>query len=120
MSNTDVVMNFIQAWNDRDWDAIDAAFTEDVVYHNMPMEPLLGKAAASAMIRGMQPKSVDWQVLNIAENGNVVLTERVDNFVLADDKTLSIPVMGTMEIENGKIKAWRDYFDLATFTGQMA
>lgn len=120
MSNTEIVMNFIQAWNDRDWDAIENAFTEDVVYHNIPMAPLEGKTAAAGMIRGMQPQSVDWQVLNIAENGNVVLTERVDNFVLADGKPLSVPVMGAMEIENGRIKAWRDYFDLATFTRQTA
>ena len=120
MSNTEVVMNFIQAWNDKDWDAIEDAFTDDVVYHNIPMERLEGKAAASAGIRAMQPQSVDWQVLNIAENGNVVLTERVDNFVMQDGKEISVPVMGTMEIEDGKIKAWRDYFDLATFTQQMA
>lgn len=120
MSNTDVVMKFIQAWNDKDWDAIEAAFTDDVVYHNIPMEALEGKAAASAGIRAMQPESVDWQVLNIAENGNVVLTERLDNFVMADGKQISVPVMGTMEIEDGKIRAWRDYFDLATFTNQMA
>jgi limonene-1,2-epoxide hydrolase len=31
-----------------------------------------------------------------------------------------VPVMGTFEIENGKIKAWRDYFDLNTFASQMA
>jgi limonene-1,2-epoxide hydrolase len=48
-----------------------------------------------------------------------VLTERVDNFDLAGGKKLSLPVMGTFEIENGKIQAWRDYFDLATFTSQM-
>ncbi len=120
MSNTQVVLDFIQAWNNCDWDAIDSAFAEDVVYHNIPMEPLNGKAAASAAIRAMAPAEVDWQVLNIAENGNVVLTERVDNFVMADGRPLSVPVMGTMEIEEGKIKAWRDYFDLATFTGQMA
>jgi limonene-1,2-epoxide hydrolase len=28
--------------------------------------------------------------------------------------------MGTFEIENGKIKAWRDYFDLQTFMSQMS
>jgi limonene-1,2-epoxide hydrolase len=50
----------------------------------------------------------------------VVLTERVDNFVLADGKQLSLPVMGTMVIEDGKIKVWRDYFDLASFSSQMA
>jgi limonene-1,2-epoxide hydrolase len=120
MTNSEIVMNFIQAWNERDWDAIEAAFTDDVVYHNIPMPPLQGKQAAMAFITGMQPKSVDWQVLNIAENGDVVLTERVDNFVLADGKDLSVPVMGAMEIDNGKIRAWRDYFDLATFTNQMA
>ena len=120
MTNTEIVLNFIQAWNDMDWAAVEDAFTEDVLYHNIPMEPIHGKAAAAAVGPGMAPRSVDWQVLNIAENGNVVLTERVDNFVLADGKTLSIPVMGTMEIENGKIKVWKDYFDLATFTAQMA
>ena len=68
----------------------------------------------------MQPQQVDWEVLNIAENGNVVLTERIDNFVLSDGKHLSVPVMGTMELQDGRISAWRDYFDLATFTSQMA
>jgi limonene-1,2-epoxide hydrolase len=71
-------------------------------------------------VRGMAPVGVDWKVLSIAENGNKVLTERLDNFDLAGGKKLSVPVMGTFEIENGKIKAWRDYFDLATFTSQMA
>lgn len=120
MTNSETVMNFIQAWNELDWGAVEAAFTDDVVYHNIPMAPLQGKQAAMAFITGMQPESVDWQVLNIAENGNVVLTERVDNFVMAGGKDLSLPVMGVMEIHNGKIRAWRDYFDLATFTNQMA
>ena len=119
MSEIDAVRDFVQAWNDKNWDAIEAAFTEDVVYHNIPMDPLSGKAAAMAAIRGMQPDSVNWQILNIAQNGNVVLTERLDDFVLPGGKPLSMPVMGVMEFENGKIRAWRDYFDLATFTAQM-
>ena len=120
MSNMNVVLDFIQAWNRQDWDEVEDALTDDVVYHNIPMHPHEGKAAAVAAIRGMQVKEVDWQVLHIAENDGVVLTERVDNFVMADDKAVSVPVMGAMEIEGGKIKAWRDYFDLATFTSQTA
>ena len=120
MSNSQIVLDFIQAWNEKNWDAIEAAFTEDVVYHNIPMDPAEGKTAAMAIIRGMEPEEVDWEVLNIAENGNAVLTERVDNFVMPGGKKLSLPVMGTMEIQDGKIKAWRDYFDLASFTSQMA
>ncbi len=49
-----------------------------------------------------------------------MLTERLDQFDLANGKKISIPVMGTFEIENGKIKAWRDYFDLNTYVSQMS
>ena len=120
MSDIDVVMDFIQAWNEKDWDAIEDAFTDDVVYHNIPMEPLRGKAAAVAAIRAMQPEEVDWQVLNIAAADGVVLSERVDNFVMRDGARVSLPVMGAMEIVDGRIRAWRDYFDLASFTSQMS
>ncbi|MEM7080522.1 MAG: limonene-1,2-epoxide hydrolase family protein [Pseudomonadota bacterium] len=120
MNNTQIVESFIDAWNRMDWDAVIDALADDVVYHNIPMAPLNGKDAAAGMILGMQPQSVAWRMVNIAENGNVVLTERVDDFVMGDGKEVSLPVMGTFEIEDGKITAWRDYFDLASFTSQMA
>ncbi|MFT5335101.1 MAG: limonene-1,2-epoxide hydrolase [Halioglobus sp.] len=120
MSNTQIVMDFIDAWNRMDWDAVVAAFSEDVVYHNIPMEELRGKGVVAEFVtNGMDLKSVDWEVLSIAENGNKVLTERIDNFYLSSGKTVSMPVMGTFEIVDGHITAWRDYFDLATFTTQM-
>lgn len=119
MSNSEVVLQFIQAWNDKDWDLIESLFTQDVVYHNIPMQPLNGRTEAMTMIRGMQPQEVDWQVLHIAQSGDVVLTERVDNFVMQDGKSVSLPVMGTMQLRSNKICAWRDYFDLPSFTSQM-
>ena len=120
MSNSAIVEAFIDGWNRMDWDLVVGLLAEDVFYHNIPMEPINGRAQAEAFIRGMAPQSVDWQLIAIAENGAQVLTERIDNFVMADGKTVSLPVMGTFEIEEGKIKAWRDYFDLQTFTSQMA
>jgi limonene-1,2-epoxide hydrolase len=120
VSNTELVLAFIDAWNRMDWDAVVDMFSDDVIYHNIPMERIEGKEAARAFITSMKPEAVDWEVLSIAENGNKVLTERVDAFRLPGGKTLSIPVMGTFEIDGGKITAWRDYFDLATFTRQMA
>ena len=120
MTNSEIVIAFVDAWNRMDWEAVVDMLADDVVYHNIPMEKLEGKAAASAFITGMQPESVNWEMLSIAENGNKVLTERVDNFDLPGGKKISLPVMGTFEIENGRIKAWRDYFDLGTFTSQMA
>jgi limonene-1,2-epoxide hydrolase len=120
MSNTQIVLNFIDAWNRMDWDAVIGFLAEDVICHNIPMEKIEGREAAAAFITGMQPESVNWEMISIAENGSKVLTERVDNFELPGGKKLSIQVMGTFEIRDGKIEAWRDYFDLATFTSQMA
>lgn len=120
MTNSEIVTAFVEAWNRMDWDAVVDMLSDDVVYHNIPMAPIEGKEAARAFIVGMQPEAVDWQILAIAENGDKVLTERVDNFDMAGGKKISLPVMGTFEIENGKISAWRDYFDLPTFTSQMA
>lgn len=119
-TNTDIVMAFIDAWNRMDWNGVIDLLTEDVFYHNIPMQPLVGKETVRAFIGGMNVQSVNWEVLSIAENGNKVLTERVDNFVMGNGKQVSVPVMGTFEIRDGRIAAWRDYFDLATFTGQMS
>ena len=64
--------------------------------------------------------SCEFEMRAIAASGNVVLTERVDRFVLGG-KTIAIPVMGTFEITaDGRISAWRDYFDMQQFTSQMA
>ncbi|MDA0979129.1 MAG: nuclear transport factor 2 family protein [Proteobacteria bacterium] len=120
MSNTDIVMAFIGAWNDMNWDEAADLLTDDIVWHNIPMEKMEGKAVVDAAIRGMAPEGVDWEVLSIAENGNKVLTERVDRFDMPGGKKIDLPVMGTFEITDGKISAWRDYFDLNTFTSQMA
>ena len=120
MSTTDTVMAFIDAWNTMNWDAAIDLLSEDTIWHNIPMEKIEGKAAVEAAIRGMGPESVDWEVLSIAENGNKVLTERVDRFDMPGGKKIDLPVMGTFEITDGKISAWRDYFDLNTFMQQMA
>jgi limonene-1,2-epoxide hydrolase len=36
------------------------------------------------------------------------------------DKTIALPVMGAFEVDDdGKITAWRDYFDMQQWTSQM-
>ena len=63
-------------------------------------------------------ESIDFRVINIAANGPVVMTERVDVFTLPG-KSFELPVMGTFEVSGGKISAWRDYFDPNQFTSRM-
>ena len=65
MTPTEIVEAFIEGWNQMDWDTVVDLLAEDVIYHNIPMEKLEGKAAAEAVIRGMQTVAVDWITLNI-------------------------------------------------------
>ena len=120
MNNTEIVLAFIDAWNNMDWDGAAGLLTDDIIWHNIPMAKVEGKAAVDQAIRGMSPESVDWQVISIAENRNQVLTERIDRFDMSGKKKIDLPVMGTFEITDGKISAWRDYFDLRTLTSQMS
>ena len=117
--NTEIVTAFCRAWSNRDVDEILAYFSEDAVYHNMPMPPMQGKPAIKTILQQIvSPTSwIEWETLNMAEAGNVVFTERVDRFEMGGKK-VELPVAGVFEIEGGKIKAWRDYFDMAAWTRQ--
>ncbi len=118
-ANTDLVSAFCRAWSNRDVDEILGYFAEDAVYHNMPMPPMQGKPAIKAILQQIVSPTtwMEWETLNMAEAGNVVFTERVDRFEMAGKK-VELPVAGVFEIEGGKIKAWRDYFDMAAWTRQ--
>lgn len=124
-SPIDVVRKFCAAWSDNAGTSQLTAFlTDDAVYHNIPMAPVTGRRAIAnnidSFIRPGPPgiKSIQFRVINIAANGPVVMTERVDRFSLPH-KAFELPVMGTFEVRDGKISAWRDYFDLNQFTTRM-
>jgi limonene-1,2-epoxide hydrolase len=124
-SPIELVRRFCAAWsNDASAAELAAFFTDDAVYHNIPMEPVRGREAIAnnfaSFIRPGAPgiETLHLRVINIAANGPVVLTERVDSFKLPG-KSFELQVMGTFEVHDGKISAWRDYFDLNQFTSRM-
>ncbi len=121
-TNDEIITNFVREF---DAPAPDAArlgtyFADDAVYHNIPMKPVAGRAAIEKVLGGMATTmlSAGWEVRHQAATGDVVMNERVDRFT-ASGKTIEIPVMGVFELKDGKIIAWRDYFDLAMFQSQM-
>ena len=124
-SPIEVVRRFCAAWAD-DLAAADLAafFTDDAVYHNIPFAPVTGrKAIAENIATFIRPGPpgighIEFRIVNIAADGPVVMTERVDVFTLPD-KSFELPVMGTFEVRDGKISAWRDYFDTNQFTSRM-
>ena len=60
--NQAVVKDFIAAFNENDLERIMAFFTEDCVYHNIPLEPAEGVEAIRGVLTGFSGISteVDW------------------------------------------------------------
>ena len=89
-----------------------------------PLAPVTGREAIAnnfaTFIRPGPPgiEGIEFRIINITADGPVVMTERVDVFSLPG-KSFELPVMGTFEVIDGKINAWRDYFDINQFTSRM-
>jgi limonene-1,2-epoxide hydrolase len=116
--NRAVVQSMADAWGARDVDAIMSHFTEDIVYHNIPMEPAEGTDAVRGVIEGFvaMAESIGFDTQHELAEGDLVMNERVDTFVIGGTPT-PIKVMGVFELRDGKIARWRDYFDMAGLAG---
>jgi limonene-1,2-epoxide hydrolase len=121
MNTEQIVRDFCATAGRRDVQGMLAFFTDDAVYHNIPMEPATGRAAIESLLAQFvgSATELEFELLAIAVQGNKVLTERMDRMVMNGSR-IEIPVMGTFEISSdGKISAWRDYFDMQQFMSQM-
>ena len=123
---TDIIRRFCDDWStiteDGGMDRILAYFTDDAVYHNMPVEPVNGPGEIRATLEGFLAgvSRVEFDVHHLVAEGSVVLTERFDYFHLPDGRAVGLPVMGAFELSgDGKIAAWRDYFDLNKFMTEL-
>jgi limonene-1,2-epoxide hydrolase len=116
--NSAIIDDFIAAWGAKDLERIMSFFAPDAVYTNVPMDPPnRGTEAIRAMIGGFlgMAQDVEFVVHQQAESPatGIVMNERTDRFKLANGRWAALRVMGVFELRNGKILAWRDYFDMA-------
>lgn len=115
-----LIRQFLEACVDADADQFASYFTEDAVWWNAPWSPITGREAiGEALRRGAERMTaLPWEVRHIVADGDVVLTERVDHFAVGETR-ISVPCMGAFELRDGKIAAWRDYWDLRQFERQL-
>jgi len=118
----ELVTEFCALWANPDLETILSYFTEDAVYHNIPMAPAEGLPAIRdllpMMLDGME--GIDFVIHRQVADGNLVMNERTDVMRRTNGGRVELPVMGTFEVRDGRIAAWRDYFDLATVTAGLA
>jgi limonene-1,2-epoxide hydrolase len=119
-AQTELVTRFLKAWEPAYGfrKAMAEFMTADVEYENVGMTNTRGLDDAvktiEGFVQGMGFASMIFQMRSCVANGNTVMTERVDDLYDAQGRRLaSLPVMGVFELRDGKIAAWRDYFDSA-------
>lgn len=113
---------FFEHWSANRIDDALAMLALDVLYDNVPFPDIVGRDSVRKFHTDFGIGStftVEWQVVHLAAAGNVVLNERVDIFKHRDGGTITLPVMGTLNIDGGVITVWRDYFDPTDFERQL-
>jgi limonene-1,2-epoxide hydrolase len=117
-ANSEMISNFVNAWTTMDLETIMGHFTEDAIYTNIPMgPPNEGAPAIRAFIEGFigSCQSIEFIVHHQIDTGDMVMNERTDKIDMGGN-IIELAVMGVFEIRDGKIAAWRDYFDMAAFS----
>ena len=112
--NRKPIQTLIDACNRRDIDTALTVFADDAVYHNIPLQPVVGIEAIRGVLGPFldMAAEVEWVVHHWADGADgIVMNERTDRFLI-NGEWLELPVMGVFEVKNGRISAWRDYFDM--------
>lgn len=111
LENTRTVEGFLNALADEDFDTADAALADDLVYQNVGLPTIYGRARAMNLFRRMEGRAgFDVKIHRIAGDGAAVLTERTDALIFGPLR-LQFWVCGVFEVHDGRITLWRDYFD---------
>lgn len=109
----------MDTWSTMDLESLIDFFTDDAVYINIPMgPPNKGKAEIKTFIEGFIGMATEIKFIvhqQIEGSDGIVMNERTDTINFGF-KVIELPVMGVFEFRDGKICAWRDYFDMACFS----
>ena len=112
----EILKTLIDAWKRADIDTVASLMTDDIVWHYATAiaPPLEGKTASVEFLtkfRGTMGE-VTWRIFHHAESGPLLFLEGVDEYVGNDGVRVAAPYAGVLEFRDGKVCAWRDYFDM--------
>jgi limonene-1,2-epoxide hydrolase len=119
-TNQEAIVGLLTAWADGNEAAARGVrdhFALDCVWEQTGLPTTTGVEEAVQMVMSMEKfgfTAMKADFRNVTASGDVVCTERVDHVLRADGSVaMSIPVVGITEFRDGKISAWREYFDSA-------
>jgi len=116
-----VAREMIAAWKAADWRKVGDLFAEKGVLRSMMIEPVAGREAIYQRIAALGKGAPGGVVLDVAHMGiidGLVFIERTDRFVY-NGKSGAVPVVGVLDIRDGKVQEWREYYDRAELLREM-
>ena len=124
LSDVEIVEAFFKAIYRLDFDAAVEFFTEDASYHDLPLptDPAVGKEAIRRKLDFMIAggvTSMDYEIRHILGGGDAVLVERTETWHFPSGATPTLRVMCTIELDDDKITAWREYWNGEELMSQM-
>jgi limonene-1,2-epoxide hydrolase len=115
-----VARDMFSAWDKQDWQKVVNLFTPDGALHSMMVEPIIGREAIgrrmAALTDGLE--SIHLNIKNLGVINGLVYVERQDEFVYKG-KAGKVPVVGVLDIRDGLVKEWREYYDRAELLREM-
>lgn len=122
MSTTEANRKLVEAfWKDlerRDFEKVGAYFADDGFYEDVPTPDAgaTGPAAIAARLRvGLEPiEAYVHHMHQIVAEGPNVVTEHTEDWHFGGGVVVALPFVSIHVIEDGRIKLWRDYWNLAT------
>lgn len=110
-SPSGVVTTFLRALEAGDIDEAMELMTEDAVWINVSLPTVRGRRRIDSLVRAMDRRGhFRVHLHNVAEDGDVVLTERSDALGVGRFEQ-RFWVYGRFELREGRIAVWRDSFD---------
>ena len=110
--NIRTVEGFLHALQEEDFEAVDAALADDLVYENVGLSRIRGGRRTAKMLSRMEGRvSFEVKIHRIAGDGAAVLTERTDALIFGPLR-IQFWACGIFEVHNGRIALWRDYVDV--------
>lgn len=117
-ANRALVSRFWEHLYVRDFDACGACFAADGVYTDVPVGEVgaTGPAEVAARLRlGLEPiERYVHHLRNLVADGDVVITEHVEEWYWHTGEHVALPFVSVMELRDGEITRWWDYFNLPT------
>ncbi len=114
--NLTLVRNTLDALCRLDADSVLTHFAEDVVWLSPPLPLLRGKKTVERALRLLVRalRAYAYRDARWAVDGDRVFVERTEDLSLGPF-TIELPVNSVVELRDGKVVAWRDYYDSITF-----